>query len=167
MLSKPFQHLVCLRDRAMVAIAQYLLAKIDRVFVLYNRVFVCMALITVALACLGLMGAPSMATSHTSIFGLPTKLHLGIALLSPLPATLWLFFAQPWMLQGSRETDDQRETLNQIAAHYGLVQRNHYKRAEAWLINNYLAPAQRIEQAARQLECSTKPAVFQHPPRRL
>ena len=154
------QWIRCRRDAVMVSIAKYFLSKVDRFFNTYWCAAVLMLIMFGPIFWVGLMGA------SPSLFGFPGWVGVAIAMLAPLSMGFLMCIAQNW-IQGSEEISNQRAMFNQVMSHYGLAQRSHYIRAEAWLINAYLAPGKRIEQAARQLECSTQSATSSGQARRL
>lgn len=160
MLKRARQWIGCRRDDLMVAIAKHFLGKVDRMFNTHLWIQASM------LGWAALIFFMSFWAASASLFAFPEAVWFATCMLSPAPILGWSLLVSGW-LQGSAEVADQRDTLNQIAVHYGLVQRNHYIRAEAWLLNTYLAPAQRIEQAARKLECSTRGATSSTQARRL
>jgi hypothetical protein len=153
------KNLTCLRDRFMVKVAQHMLAKIDRLFNLYWWGVLVFGVVGAAFFCFGFMGA-------ASYFGYGSQIWFIVSVSAPLSVAAWMLTVSPW-LQGSENIAAQRPELNQVVAEYGVMPRNHYTRAEAWLVSTYLAPAQRIEQAARQLEYATSSATSQATARRL
>lgn len=160
MFKRARQWIECRRDDLMVLIAKHCLGKVDRMF--HGHLWMQVSMLGFA----GVIFCLSFWAASTSLFAFPEWVWMITSALSPLPILAWSLLVSNW-LQGSAEVADQRDTLNQITSNYGLVQRHHYNQAEAWLINNYLAPAKRIEQAARQLECSTQGAPSSGQARRL